>query len=482
MAMMHHNSPLPPFLSLFLLALLLLASILATDAHYKAVCHCYKQPVHNYSGHDDKGGQSGDDTSGDNSSGSDSDSSSSSSSPSSSFASSPSSSSDDNTGTSDHSSSSFTSSPPPSSSSSSSTGTDGNKSSGGGDDTSSSLPSSSSSGSNNNTSQSSSSGGKNNRGHVGVCFGQAGEKLPPPSFIVELLKSHGITKVRLFIPIPSVLNALNGTGIKIMVGVPNNNIAHLSTGGVDTNLRWLKSNILAFVDPNQVTYLAVDNEILIKETGIMQHLVPAMNNLYKALQSLGLQTTIKLSSPCGSQILSTVMPPSAGAFSSNYLEVIRPLLKFLSDTEASIMVNLYPFLNFIQDPKNVPLNFCLFKENAKKVLDNGMSYFGMFDVMVDALLVAIEKEGFSGISVMVTGTGWPTAGNFAATTAHASDYIMGVMERVLNGEGTPKRPNQPVEVYLSSLFNANIGEQEYEKHYGLFNFDGSLAVQVNVSF
>ncbi|RWW78281.1 hypothetical protein BHE74_00013521, partial [Ensete ventricosum] len=317
------------------------------------------------------------------------------------------------------------------------------------------------------------------KGSVGVCFGRSGDNLPSPSVIIQLLKSHRISKVRLFIPIPAVLTALKGTGIQIMMGVPNENIMQLSSGGADAALAWLKTNVLAFVDASQVCYLAVGNEVLHTDASLTPHLVPAMYNLHKALQTLGLDSTIKLSSPCSSQILSIWMPPSNGAFAPFCLPAVRSMLKFLSETGAPLMVNMHPFHSFIKDPLSISLNFCLFQAKAPPMLDHGLHYTSMFDVMLDALAAAMEREGFNGIPVMVTETGWPTAGNNVATPDNAAAYIRGLLDRRLHGIGTPKRPNQAVEVFLSDLFNENTkGGQEFEKHFGIFQPDGSPVIKV----
>lgn len=314
---------------------------------------------------------------------------------------------------------------------------------------------------------------------MGVCFGRSGDNLPSPSVIVQLLKSHRISKVRLFVPIPAVLTALKGTGIRIMIGVPNENIMQLSSGGADAALAWLKTNVLAFVDASQVCYLAVGNEVLHTDASLTPYLVPAMYNFHKALQTLGLDSSIKLSSPCSSQILSVWTPPSNGAFAPFCLPAVQSMLKFLSETGAPFMVNMQPFHSFINDPVSTNLNFCLFQAKAPPMLDHGLQYTNMFDVMLDALATAMEREGFKGIPVMVTETGWPTAGNNVATPDNAAAYIGGILERRSHGVGTPKRPNQAVEVFLSDMFNENTkGGQEFEKHFGIFQPDGSPVINV----
>lgn len=74
----------------------------------------------------------------------------------------------------------------------------------------------------------------------------------------------------------------------------NVNLTYLCTAGVDNVVDWLKSAILTNVDPSQVRYLGVGNEVVRKDPLYISNLVPAMRNLHKALQNPGLEKQIKL--------------------------------------------------------------------------------------------------------------------------------------------------------------------------------------------
>nr|XP_009406890.1 PREDICTED: glucan endo-1,3-beta-glucosidase, acidic-like [Musa acuminata subsp. malaccensis] len=103
----------------------------------------------------------------------------------------------------------------------------------------------------------------------------------------------------------------------------------------------------------------------------------------------------------------------------------------------------------------VALNYVLFRVNK--------AYTNLFDATVDALVAALQKLGFPNIPVMGTGTGWPTAGNTAATPEKAAAYKQGI--------GTLMRPNDAVEVLLLfNLFDQNRKTvKEYEKHFVIFH-------------
>ncbi|XP_009406890.2 glucan endo-1,3-beta-glucosidase, acidic isoform-like [Musa acuminata AAA Group] len=139
------------------------------------------------------------------------------------------------------------------------------------------------------------------------------------------------------------------------------------------------------------------------------------------------------------------------------------------------MVNTIPFDTYVDHTFKVALNYVLFRVNRALFQDDGKAYTNLFDATVDALVAALQKLGFPNIPVMVTGTGWPTAGNTAATPEKAAADKQGI--------GTPMRPNDAVEVLLLfNLFDQNRKTvKEYEKHFGIFNCDGTPMFNIRFS-
>ncbi|GFP88038.1 glucan endo-1 3-beta-glucosidase [Phtheirospermum japonicum] len=316
---------------------------------------------------------------------------------------------------------------------------------------------------------------------IGVCYGRVATNLPRPSAVIKLLKSNGISRIRLFNPDPDALTPFYGTGIDLMIGVPNEILPMLGNGSIATSLQWLQSNIFSHVAPHQVRYLVVGNEVLLKQPYYMTYLVPAILNLYQALQTLGLGDIIKISSAHAAPILSTSYPPSAGAFDPDLGSVLLPLLRFLRDTGSPLMVNIYPFFSYIDNSQYVSLDYALFRSTRIEV-DQNLTYTNMFDEAIDAFVYAMEREGFYGIPVVVTETGWPTGGGDAAGADNALAYNGNVVMRTLGNVGTPKRPGVGVEVFLFDLFDENgKSGDEYEKHFGIFGGDGIKAYDIRLS-
>lgn len=112
--------------------------------------------------------------------------------------------------------------------------------------------------------------------------------------------------------------------------------------------------------------------------------------------------------------------------------------------------------------------------------DQDLVYDNLFDQTVDAFIYAMEREGYGEIPVVVTETGWPTAGGEAASGENALCYNGNVVKRGLDNVGTPKRPGIGVEVFLFDLFDEDEKKgNEFEKHFGIFGVNGVKAYDLN---
>ncbi|XP_028061522.1 glucan endo-1,3-beta-glucosidase-like [Camellia sinensis] len=210
---------------------------------------------------------------------------------------------------------------------------------------------------------------------IGICYGRLANNRP--STAVNLLKSNGITTVRLFNTDLDTLTSFSGTDISLMIGVPNELLPFLATTTIDPSLQWLQSNIFSNISPTQIKYIVVGNEILLKDLFYTPYLVPAMNNLYIALQTLGLSDTIKLSTSHAASVLMNSYPPSASSFDPNHQSIMGPLLQFLKDTGSPLMVNVYPFFSFTNNPQFVSLDCVHVMVNGKVHVETSMVRFAI---------------------------------------------------------------------------------------------------------
>ncbi|KAF5741072.1 glucan endo-1 3-beta-glucosidase-like [Tripterygium wilfordii] len=314
---------------------------------------------------------------------------------------------------------------------------------------------------------------------VGICYGRVANNLPPPSTVVSILKSNAISNVRIFDIDCNTLQSFAGTGISLTIGIPNDILPALASGTPTTSIEWLQSHIFFHIPANQIRYIAVGNEIFLKDPVYILHLLPAIKNLYQALLILNLANTIKLSSPQAASVIVSSYPPSSATFDPSIKPTLIPLLQFLRESRSNFMINLYPYISYLKESAFIAADYALFGSRTA-VQDGALMYNNLFDASVDAFVYALEKEGFPEIPVVVTETGWPTAGGAAASVGNALAYNENVVRRAAGNFGTPKRPAVGVEVYLFDIFDENgkVGE-EYEKHFGIFGLDGLKIYDLN---
>ncbi|KAA8523637.1 hypothetical protein F0562_010060 [Nyssa sinensis] len=310
-------------------------------------------------------------------------------------------------------------------------------------------------------------------GLIGINYGRIADNLPEPSKVVQLLKSQGLNRVKLYDTDATVLTALAGSGINVTVALPNELLSSSAANQSFTD-SWVQTNIVPYHPSTQIEAIAVGNEVFVDPKNTTLFLVPAMNNVYSSLVKYNLNSSIKISSPIALSALQTSYPSSAGAFKPELIEpVIKPMLNLLRQTGSYLMVNAYPFFAYSANTDVISLDYALFRNN-QSVVDsgNGLHYNSLFDAQIDAVFAAMNALKYDDIKMVVSETGWPSKGDeneAGAGAANAAAYNGNLVRRVLTGGGTPLRPNEPLNVYLFALFNENqkTGPTS-ERNYGLF--------------
>uniref|UniRef100_J3L7S6 Glucan endo-1,3-beta-D-glucosidase n=1 Tax=Oryza brachyantha TaxID=4533 RepID=J3L7S6_ORYBR len=309
----------------------------------------------------------------------------------------------------------------------------------------------------------------------GVCYGVLGDNLPSRGDVVQLLKSEGIGAMRIYYPDKEALDALRGSGIAVTIDVGDSgavfNLANNPAAAAD----WVRDNVVAYWPGVIVRYVVIGNEL---PAGHMGLVLPAMKNVHKALMSAGLSNSIKVSTAVKMDVVSNTFPPSNGVFRPDLLQFMAPVARFLANTVSPLLVNVYPYLSYRDNPRDISLSYATFQPGATVRDDgNGLTYTNLFSAMVDSVYAALEKAGAPNVRIVVSESGWPSAGGFAASVENARNHNQGVIDNVMNG--TPKRPG-PLESYVFAMFNENqkTGHDETVRHFGLFNSDKTPAYAI----
>lgn len=319
---------------------------------------------------------------------------------------------------------------------------------------------------------------------IGANWGTQTSHPLPPNTVVQMLKGDGIKQVKLFDAEEGTMNALRNSGIEVMVGIPNDMLAMLATSKRAAE-KWVSQNASSYInDGVSIRYVAVGNEPFLEtfNGSFLQTTLPALQNIQGALSNAGLSGRVKVTVPLNADVYqSTSNRPSDGDFRTDIHDLMVSIVQFLSDNGAPFTVNIYPFISLYDNP-NFPVDYAFFDGTSSPIVDGSTTYTNMFDANYDTLIWALKKNGFGSLTVIVGEIGWPTDGDMNANLQLAQKFNQGFMNHISTGQGTPMRPG-PINAYLFSLIDEDeksIQPGNFERHWGLYTYDGLPKYQLNL--
>ncbi|KAJ8446879.1 LOW QUALITY PROTEIN: hypothetical protein Cgig2_016189 [Carnegiea gigantea] len=362
---------------------------------------------------------------------------------------------------------------------------------------------------------------------IGVCYGKyAGDNLPSAQDVVNLYKSNGIGSMRIYDLDEGILQAVQGSGIKLIIQVPNDNIQSIGSDP-SAATQFVQRYVVPYA--SSIKYIAVGNEVPLNSP--QAPLVgPAMQNVLNALNSANLGGQIKVTTAIGTSLVITLTPhPTVN------LGFMGPVANFLASNGSPLLLNVYTYFAYA-DPGNtgtISLDYALFTSSNPAFTDpnNGLQYYNLFDALVDATYAALNKattaQSNSDTKIVQSETGWPSggfpprsahllsdtkivhsetgwpSGGFPPRSAHYTGWPPGGFpprsayytnagggETIDNArtyysnvishakQGTPLKPG-PMEIYLFEMFDEDNKPGDVEKHFGLFYPNQQSKYQLN---
>lgn len=120
------------------------------------------------------------------------------------------------------------------------------------------------------------------------------------------------------------------------------------------------------------------NEPFLKDFGddYVETLVPAMENVQKALKEAGLGDKIKVTTALNADFVQSKPPkylPSDADVRHDIKDTVLSIMKFLNEHNSPLVVNIYPFFSVYQDP-HFPLDTCFHDNKETTATDKGKAY------------------------------------------------------------------------------------------------------------
>ena len=170
----------------------------------------------------------------------------------------------------------------------------------------------------------------------------------------------------LYYPNLTALQALSGSDIELMLGVPNDALQDIATSQ-DTANSWVKNYVTNYSTNVKFRYIVVANNVNLSDS-LAQFLLPAMKNINKTISAAGLDNQIKVSTAINPGVLGISYPSSKGSFPTEARSFLDPIISFLVENHTPLLVNIRPYLIFSAKQKNVLKNKAKLFEDKQNLI------------------------------------------------------------------------------------------------------------------
>ncbi|KAL3527886.1 hypothetical protein ACH5RR_012542 [Cinchona calisaya] len=294
-----------------------------------------------------------------------------------------------------------------------------------------------------------------------------------PSMVVDMLMQTNIKEVKLFSASDNVMEAFGGTGIGLVITMPNSSIDIMMVLEVFAEF-WINNNIGKFNNSVNFRYVYIGTQPLSRRffNQSFANCTEVLERTQKALsKNFG---HVKATISHYTDVLIPVQKPSEAEFKDELKPVMARQCQFLKKNDAPIGVDIFPLLA-VNDLFNYDTEFAFFENNSTSVFQDGnKTYSNVFEVMYDQYDAALEKLGCPNMTIVVGEIGWPTDGIPEGNVVNAKRFHQGLAKCIASNKGTPRRPG-PIDAYIHNLADENANNKlagTFMRHWGIYKFDG----------
>ncbi|KAK8287202.1 hypothetical protein V6Z12_D07G043400 [Gossypium hirsutum] len=234
-------------------------------------------------------------------------------------------------------------------------------------------------------------------GTYGINYGRIANNILSPDDVVTLLRAAKIKNVRIYDFDQSVLKAFSGTGLELVVGLPNENLRDVSANA-DHAMNWVKDNVLAYLPDTHIRGIAIGNEVLGSSDEFSGFLLGAIDAAYAALEDAGYGKMEVIVTETGWASHGDENEAAATANNARtYNYNLRKRLAKMKGTplRPKSVLKVYVFAIFNENLKPGPTserNYGLFKPDGSISYDIG--FHGFKSSSADSSLLSLKVQGF----------------------------------------------------------------------------------------
>ncbi|KAI3910678.1 hypothetical protein MKW92_004279 [Papaver armeniacum] len=191
----------------------------------------------------------------------------------------------------------------------------------------------------------------------------------------------------------AIVNADKGAFIGVNIGTTLSDMPNPSLVASLLALAKTRIHVIVSIPNDKLLAIAVGSEIFTVYPNAAPHLVSALKHLHNSpLHSL-------------LRFLDS-FPPSQAFFNRSWDPVLVPMLKFLQQTGSYLMLNVYPYYDYMQPKDVIPLDYALFRPltPSKDAVDSNihLHYTNVFDSVIDAAYFSMAYLNITNVPIIVT--------------------------------------------------------------------------------